>query len=388
MGHENLDKYYRDWASNGSIGGTAHRLAAYMAHRCRDTDFPPVFHEGWEALAQAAGLGKGGANANSQKQAVSKRLAELKRAGLVVSSGQAGPGVRENYALALDLEVTFIPEGEGRNVTWKPVTRAEAAQQQPSRAKRPKVEDPPREVLDAEIIELEDQPEATPSRVAANRFDEFWKAYPRKVGKQKAITKYKAAVKRAESEQQIIDGAQRLREDPNREDQYTPHPTTWLERNGWEDDPIPRALTPSEKRLRAGLQMVRSWSERQPDPWAEPVENYPQSVGGFGQPSQITVGRNDQPVVGSFDQPVVGNTDQPVVGSFEHERLAEMTNPKGTQSKSKETSIEHGTNAQRSCATPPRSKPRRKANGEEDERNRQAAELLKMIEAEQKAKTP
>lgn len=110
---------------------------------------------------------------------------------------------------------------------------------------------------------------AAPSSVieASNRFDEFWKAYPRKVGKQKAVAKYKAAVKRAESEQQIIDGAQRLRDDPNREDQYTPHPTTWLERNGWEDPELPqRTATGSEARLQKAAEWIGYDQAPPPEP--------------------------------------------------------------------------------------------------------------------------
>lgn len=71
------------------------------------------------------------------------------------------------------------------------------------------------------------------------RFDEFWSAYPRKVGKQKARTKFAAATKRASSDA-VIAGAQRLAADPNLPpEQYVPHPSTWLERNGWEDPPLP-----------------------------------------------------------------------------------------------------------------------------------------------------
>lgn len=64
--------------------------------------------------------------------------------------------------------------------------------------------------------------------------------YPRKVGKKTAKTKYAAAVKRAGDEQTVIDGAQRLAADPNLPEQrYIPHPTTWLERDGWDDEPLP-----------------------------------------------------------------------------------------------------------------------------------------------------
>lgn len=73
-----------------------------------------------------------------------------------------------------------------------------------------------------------------------DRFDEFWDAYPRKVGKKKARAKFAAAVKAAGSAQRVIDGALRLAADPNLpEKQFIPHPTTWMERGGWDDEPLP-----------------------------------------------------------------------------------------------------------------------------------------------------
>lgn len=69
-------------------------------------------------------------------------------------------------------------------------------------------------------------------------FDEFWKVFPRKVGKPKAMLAYKRALKQASSEA-IVDGARRYRDDPNREDEFTAHPTTWLARAGWDDPRLP-----------------------------------------------------------------------------------------------------------------------------------------------------
>ena len=38
----------------------------------------------------------------------------------------------------------------------------------------------------------------------------------------------------------ILAGAERVRDDPNRpEIRFIPHPTTWLRRQGWDDDPSP-----------------------------------------------------------------------------------------------------------------------------------------------------
>lgn len=74
-------------------------------------------------------------------------------------------------------------------------------------------------------------------------FDVFWSLYPRKVGKRTALAAYQRASSRA-SDDVIVDG---LRQQlPSWTDpRYIPHPTTWLNRDGWEDDPCPTgALAP------------------------------------------------------------------------------------------------------------------------------------------------
>lgn len=67
----------------------------------------------------------------------------------------------------------------------------------------------------------------------------FWRTYPRRVGKRAASLAFDRAVKRAPATS-ILEGAQRLATDPNLpETRFIPHPTTWLNRDGWEDDPLP-----------------------------------------------------------------------------------------------------------------------------------------------------
>ena len=107
-----------------------------------------------------------------------------------------------------------------------------------------------------------------------DRFEEFWAAYPRKVGKQKARAKFTAACKRADP-QAVIDGAHQLASDPNRVDQFTPHPTTWLERDGWGDEPLPpRAMTRSDENLARGYQIAQRLAQQpqQPSLDANPFE--------------------------------------------------------------------------------------------------------------------
>lgn len=74
--------------------------------------------------------------------------------------------------------------------------------------------------------------------IVAQRFEDFWATYPRKVGKRKAFGAFKQALRRADAAT-ITAGAERYRDDPNRELAYTAHPTTWLNRDGWSDDPLP-----------------------------------------------------------------------------------------------------------------------------------------------------
>jgi len=96
------------------------------------------------------------------------------------------------------------------------------------------------------------------SRARANPagFEEFWAVYPRKVGKPKAQDAWRRAVARASSAA-VLAGAVAYRDDPNREAGFTAHPTTWLNRDGWADAPLPtreRARSPTTtERMQAAL---------------------------------------------------------------------------------------------------------------------------------------
>lgn len=81
-----------------------------------------------------------------------------------------------------------------------------------------------------------------PPAVAPDAFDDFWTAYPRKVGKGQARKAWTKAVKTTAPEV-ILAGAQRYaRERQGQDQQYTAHPATWLNGERWTDQP---ALTPA-----------------------------------------------------------------------------------------------------------------------------------------------
>lgn len=71
-------------------------------------------------------------------------------------------------------------------------------------------------------------------------FDEFWMAYPRKVGKAAAVKAWAKALNEGANPAVVVAGARRLAADPNLPPKrYIPHPTTWLGRGGWDDEPYP-----------------------------------------------------------------------------------------------------------------------------------------------------
>jgi uncharacterized protein YdaU (DUF1376 family) len=65
--------------------------------------------------------------------------------------------------------------------------------------------------------------------------EQFWNAYPRKVGRKAAFAKLKTLRSSGEvTFAKLIAGVRAIRVG---EPRFIPHPTTWLNRGGWDDDP-------------------------------------------------------------------------------------------------------------------------------------------------------
>jgi len=118
---------------------------------------------------------------------------------------------------------------------------------------------------ESNIVPLPDaSPSASPVRQAD--FDAFWERYPRKVGKPKAQAAYRQARKRATVDE-ILTGLDRhlpawRRLDRMGNGDKIPHPTTWLNRDGWGDDPPPtpsagRPNRPAENRAKIAASLAR-----------------------------------------------------------------------------------------------------------------------------------
>ena len=90
-------------------------------------------------------------------------------------------------------------------------------------------------------------------------FTEFWNEYPRKLDKAKARRAFTSALTRASFED-ILAGAIRYKNDPNRLDEYTKYPSSWLSADSWENGPLPddpRAAKQREAKEQARL--MKEW---------------------------------------------------------------------------------------------------------------------------------
>lgn len=70
-------------------------------------------------------------------------------------------------------------------------------------------------------------------------FAAFWAVYPRKEKRLGARRDYERALGRLGDTEKILAGAVRYRDDPNRDPTYTKQPSTWLNNDCWDDDPLP-----------------------------------------------------------------------------------------------------------------------------------------------------
>ena len=87
-------------------------------------------------------------------------------------------------------------------------------------------------------------------------FDRFYAIYPRKAAPDAARKAWDKAIKRATVDE-IISGAERFRDDPNRDDEFTAHPASWLNAGRWNDDPLPRRTgRPVAQRRQSGADAV------------------------------------------------------------------------------------------------------------------------------------
>jgi len=89
-----------------------------------------------------------------------------------------------------------------------------------------------------------------PRPAAAPGFEDFWMAYPRKVGKQAARTAWTRIKPSKATAEAIIEavGKQKVTDQWTRDGgRFVPNPATWINQGRWEDDPTTFAKTNGDK---------------------------------------------------------------------------------------------------------------------------------------------
>ncbi len=79
-------------------------------------------------------------------------------------------------------------------------------------------------------------PEKSAATSRPDPFDEFWKAYPRKTGKDAARKSYAQALKRGADPEAILAGLKRTQWDTREAGRFIAHPSTWLNQGRWQDE--------------------------------------------------------------------------------------------------------------------------------------------------------
>jgi hypothetical protein len=100
-----------------------------------------------------------------------------------------------------------------------------------------------------------------PNNTGDADFDLFWSVYPKKDDKGLAKRSFEKALKRASLEE-IVAGAERYRDDANRDDAFTKNPSTWLNADAWENGPLPARISRKARRLtnaEEGALLVQKW---------------------------------------------------------------------------------------------------------------------------------
>jgi hypothetical protein len=109
-------------------------------------------------------------------------------------------------------------------------------------------------------------PDSPPKSGYPADFEKLWNLYPAKRDKKAAYKAYQKAAKEADYET-ITAGVVRYRDDPNREDKFTKHFSTWLNAGSWDDEPLParggKVMDHSARGLAKGMAMLQAYDAQQ-----------------------------------------------------------------------------------------------------------------------------
>ncbi|MBS7811193.1 helix-turn-helix domain-containing protein [Roseococcus pinisoli] len=173
------------------------------------------------------------------ERSVQGAVLELRKKGLLETTIGGGRHRTTTYRLALETpqELHHTPQDvRGNGAQGTPQDVHETPQQ--VRETPQDVRQTPQELHPNPHNPQEPSEPSITERVPTVRiagFDDWWRAYPRKVGKGAARVAYTAAVKRGVSEAELAQALQRQQWPA--EERFIPHARTWLTQDRWLDEP-------------------------------------------------------------------------------------------------------------------------------------------------------
>jgi hypothetical protein len=242
-GHHAFDDHYtqipNDWVRDDRLSLEARGLLAQiMSHR-------PGWNLSIKSMAARNRIGR---------DKVKRILDELLSLGYLERSEKQSHD--ENGHLAGYDYTTRDPQG----VTQEPC-KVEPVKAEPAKADRPpKKTIPIEKQITKKKIDIEGD------------FDAFWSAYPKKDDKPLARRSYEKALGRATADV-ILAGAERYRDDPNRDPAYTKNPSTWLNADAWENGPLP-----APKAKKANWESAAELARKYRDAESQPAIEYEDEV--------------------------------------------------------------------------------------------------------------
>jgi hypothetical protein len=185
------------------------------------------------------------------KDSVTAGLRELREAGyLTVEQARTEDGkLADGSDYILHRTVCRENRETGNPATCSSATKRDSLKENPT-----KREDSVTEVTDTLEVDQESPDEKEPDDAPAvpsvkaslpDGFEEFWTAYPRKIAKKAAMSKYRSALKARHSAESIMSGLVRSIAEWKREDraaEFIPHPATWLNQERFTDGAEERAV--------------------------------------------------------------------------------------------------------------------------------------------------
>ena len=200
-----------EWVIGLDISHTAFRLYAVLA-RYADN----ITHQAFPARATLA------KRLECSEKTVDRAVEDLVKHGAIHKQS------RGRYASALYTVITAAP-----SETEMSTEQTEMSSEQTNLSSRSDRNDHLTRTTELEPEELE------PHKAMSESFNQFWEAYPKKVQKGDARKAFAKAVNLLGDAQQIIEGAERMAADPNLPPkQFIPYPASWLNGEGWEDEPF------------------------------------------------------------------------------------------------------------------------------------------------------